>query len=233
MSRPLIGITKPLGNGKITYVLTLICVWLAGGRGVVLTSSKPKYDLKINGLILSGGKDINPTYYNGKEIKPLYPYDIARDELEFEWFNKAQSDDLPILGICRGAQLINIARKGTLHFDISKAYEKASYPSGLWAKLFFRKPINVKESSLLHSILKTQKTRVNSSHTQSIDQLGENLVITSMEENFVVQSIEDPHKRFLLGVQFHPEYLLYSKIFRNIFKQFIIAVKEKSSTTFR
>lgn len=220
MNRPVIGITKPIYNGKIAFILTCIAVWLAGGRPIALTVNNPRYHYPIQGLILGGGTDIYPEYYGG-EIKPSYIYDKERDLMEMAWFKKAQIQAIPILGICRGSQLMNIARGGSLYFDVRKAFEKAQYPSGLMAKIFFRKTIHIKHDSLLHAILCIDTTRVNSSHTQSVHKLGDNLVITAREENEVVQALEDPAFDFLLGVQFHPEFLIYSKKFRNIFTQLI------------
>ena len=138
MKKPLIGITHSPKKNRIPYLCICLAIRLAGGKPLSLTSNKPQYQVKLNGLIISGGTDINPTRY-GAQSKKHYIYDNARDQLEFEWLKLAEKNSIPVLGICRGAQLMNIFRKGTLHEDVAKAYEKAQYPNSLIAKIFYRK----------------------------------------------------------------------------------------------
>jgi putative glutamine amidotransferase len=229
--RPLIGITKPFHSKNIAYDLTKLGVWLAGGRSVKLTAHEPHYDMPIDGLILGGGKDVHPSLYEGEEPKLDYPYDHARDAMEIRWLTRAEEEGLPVLGICRGAQLMNIVRGGALHMDVSKAHEKAEYPSGIWARIFYRKKMILLKDSLIHRILRCDDSMVNSMHTQSVDRLGKGLIITAREENDVVQCIEDPAQDYVLGVQFHPEYLIYSRKFRRLFRCLIeVALKRKQQS---
>lgn len=226
-NRPLIGITKPYHRKNFAYELTVLGVWLAGGKSIKLTAHEPHYDMQIDGLILGGGKDIHPSIYEGEEPKPNYPYDHARDAMEIRWFTRAEEERLPVLGICRGAQLINIVRGGGLHMDVAKAHEKAEYPSGMLARIFYRKKMIILKDSLIHRILKCDDSMVNSMHTQAVDRLGRDLIVTAREENDVIQCVEDPSQEYLLGVQFHPEYLIYSRRFRRIFRFLIEAAKQK------
>lgn len=155
------------------------------------------------------------------EPKEDYAYDHDRDEMELYWLRKAESEGLPVLGICRGAQLMNVAGGGKLHLDVSLVYKKAIYPANWFSYIFYRKKIAIQNGSLLHKILGRTIVRVNSIHKQSIAELADGLVVTAKEDNGVIQAIEKPGHNFYLGVQFHPEFLIYSKIFRRIFEQLV------------
>ncbi len=138
---------------------------------------------------------------------------------------ESRKNNMPVLGICRGAQLINVVRGGTLHVDVSKVYENAKYPTNTLSQMLFRKDINIECGSLLEKMLKTQRIAVNSMHTQAVDKVGKNLSVSAKEDNGVVQTIEDPDKPFFIGVQFHPEALIHRKIFRGMFSALNEAAK--------
>lgn len=224
--KPVIGVTRPAGGVSMAWYCIKMAILIAGGKPVRITTRKPRKHLHIDGLVISGGTDIHPERY-GEQPKPVYHYDEARDKLEAGWLRKAWEENIPVLAICRGAQLMNIERGGNLHFDVSKAYEKAQYPSGLWARIFYRKPIHIEEGSQLHRILELTHCRVNSLHTQSVDRVGTGLKITAKEPNGVVQTIEDSKQRFCVGVQFHPEYLIHRRRFRDLFRALVEAAKER------
>lgn len=155
------------------------------------------------------------------EPKKDYTYDHDRDEMEMYWLRKAENEGLPVLGICRGAQLMNVAGGGKLHLDVSKAYEKADYPASWLSHIFYRKKITIQNGSLLHKILGRTIVRVNSIHKQSIAEIAPGLIVTAKEDNGVIQAIEKPGHNFYLGVQFHPEFLIYKRIFRKLFKKLV------------
>jgi putative glutamine amidotransferase len=222
-SKPVIAFTRPAKRGFTASFALRLAIWLSGGKSLKLTSKMVYHDVEFDGLILSGGTDVHPALYNGKP-KKRYHYNTPRDEMEKFLFLKAEKAKIPVLAICRGAQLVNILRGGDLHLDVSKAYEKAQYPNGVLARIFYRKPMQVTGKTKLGRIINKTKIRVNSLHTQAIYNLGSRLVISASEANGVVQCIEDPKAPFLIGVQFHPEYLIYSPIFRNLFNAFTQAV---------
>lgn len=226
MQRPKIGYTTRNFSLDPLQIAIHISIYLAGGRPVRLSPRAPKYDEPLHGLIIGGGTDLYPALYD-IDPKPNYHYDQERDALEIRWFDHAQQANMPILGICRGAQLINIQRGGTLHPDISKIYDNAQYPSSIWANIFYRKRIYVQPGSLLNTLLISTQTTVNSIHKQAIDKLGDRLAISAQEENGVVQAIEDKGHNYLLGVQFHPELLIHKSKFRNIFNHLIDTARKK------
>lgn len=225
--RPIIGYTTRNGIMNPLHWLTAVGIFCAGGRPIRLKPIKPRLDSHIDGLIIGGGTDLYPAHYKG-DPKPDYIYDQSRDAMEIKWLNIAEDHKLPVLGICRGAQLMNVIRGGTLHIDVSKIYKRANYPSGLLANIFFRKDISVVIASKLYTVLNTNETRVNSMHKQAIDKVGKGLKISAKEENGVVQAIEDKTKPFFVGVQFHPEALIYDQRFRNIFKRLVSASRPKN-----
>lgn len=228
MTKPLIGYTTRNYVYDPLQWMIHFSIIIAGGRALRLRPDNPSYDKNINGLIIGGGTDVYPTLFK-LDPKPNYVYDHPRDEMEIKWFQIAKSKDLPILGICRGAQLLNVARGGSLHIDISKVFENAKYPSSTFANIFYRKPINVIQDTLLSSILSTPRTNVNSMHKQAINTLGEGLKISATEDNGIIQAVEDPSRAFCMGVQFHPEALIYNKKFRSIFKRLIKLAKQHSN----
>lgn len=219
--RPVIGVTKSLHKGFISWLCTAWALRYMGATPVRITSADDFQNIDFDALIISGGTDIFPNRYGGN-IKQNYNYDHPRDEMELWLLRKAEQTGLPVLGICRGAQMINVYRKGSLHFDVSKAYEKAEYPNSTLAQIFYRKRMHLQgEDSLLSHLLRCTSCRVNSIHTQSVNGLGQNLVITGHEQNGVVQAIEDQSRPYFMGVQFHPEYLLYQRRFRRIFRRLV------------
>jgi putative glutamine amidotransferase len=219
--RPLIGITKPEARPlNLPYYALWFSVWLAGGKPIVLTPGKPVMPEHIDGLLLGGGTDIFPGLFM-KEPKAGYHYDHPRDKMEMKWLRLADDEKIPVLAICRGAQLMNVVRKGNLHMDIEKVYEKAVYPNHLLGYLFFRKQIHIQKDSILFDLFEKETAYVNSLHRQSIADVGEELEVTARETNGIVQAIERKGHPFYLGVQFHPELLIYRKVFRNLFRRFI------------
>lgn len=226
LNRPLIGVTGPDKGHWLSWHCIRASITLAGGRMVRLTPKRPRYHLPLDGLIISGGGDVDPTHY-GKERKHHYTYDPARDELEMRWVHEAMTHRLPLLGICRGAQLINICLGGTLYLDIKLVCETAQYPDTILSKVFARKPVVIEENSLLGRIFQSEVAMVNSLHRQSLEVIGQGLTVTAREENGIVQAVEgtDP-EHFLLGVQWHPEFMLNTKKQRLIFRTMLSYIRQ-------
>ena len=147
--------------------------------------------------------------------------------MEINWLKRAEKENIPVFGICRGAQLMNVIRGGTLHPDISKVYEEAKYPTSLLAKIFFRKTIVIEPDTLFAKLFGDSPRRVNSMHTQSVKGLGTSLIQSAAENNGVIQAIEDPGREFFLGVQFHPELLLYRQSLRALFAGLVKAARKR------
>lgn len=129
--------------------------------------------------------------------------DPARDALEKKLLTEALEHGKPVLGICRGAQFINVHLGGTLHQDISDFYNETPKADTIYP----RKTVEIAQGSLLHRIIGSTEARVNSLHNQAVDKAGEGVSVTAREPNGVVQGIEVPEKSFVIGIQWHPEYL--------------------------
>jgi putative glutamine amidotransferase len=218
--RPRIAVTEPENGARLSWLCIALAIWWSGGKAVRVTAANPRFEERIDGLVLAGGTDINPQRYNGIP-KKQYCYDPSRDAMEIKWLERAQEQNIPVLGICRGAQLINIFRGGNLHIDISKVYEKANYPNGTLARIFYRKRVHIRKNTLLYRLIGEEYSRVNSMHTQSINRLGQALTIAAQEANHIVQAVEDSSLPMFMGVQFHPEYMIYARRYRNLFRQVV------------
>ncbi len=149
-------------------------------------------------------------------------YDPDRDALEQRLIRYALYNDVPTMGICRGAQLMNVVLGGTLHKNIEHFYNEETTNI---RSLLPRKLIHITTDSLLHKTLATQSCRVNALHDQSIKDLGEGIQVSAVEDTGVVQAIEKKDCDFFLGVQWHPEYIPQSKTQQQLFHTLIRAAR--------
>lgn len=145
--------------------------------------------------------------------------DPARDELEVRLLERTLADGKPVLGICRGAQLLNVHLGGTLRQDLASFYEETPRVRTVRPK----KKIEIEPGSLLAEILRTDSCLVNSLHNQAVGRLAAGLSVSARETSGVVQAVEGPRSGFLLGVQWHPEYLPQSRRQGRIFESLTAA----------
>lgn len=221
--RPAIGVTMPEEGDHLAWAAISNAVWLAGGRAVKLTARAPQDPMTIDALIFAGGTDVYPGRFDGTP-KPGYDYDIARGDMEVSWGLAARRHDLPVLGVCRGAQMLNVIAGGTLHMDLS-GFKGANLSPSWWDNLTVRKTVSVQRGSRLAAILGQEEVEVNVIHQQAIDRLGVGLSICAREDNGVVQAIEDRTRRFWIGVQYHPEFLIHHAVHRRLFRALVEAAK--------
>ncbi len=174
----------------------------------------------LDGLMLSGGSDVHPPRFQASP-KSNYAYDLDRETMELAWLARTWKADLPTLGICRGAQLLNVAAGGDLHLDIAQVFPDAGYPTGWLRRSVFRKRVIVTPGSRLAAIVGAGDLSVNAFHSQAVSRVGTGLEVSGREANGAIQAIEAPSKRFWLGVQFHPELLVQHRRFRRIFEAFV------------
>lgn len=148
--------------------------------------------------------------------------DPARDELESRLIGEAIRSGKPLLGICRGAQLLNVHLGGTLHQALDEFYVETPQVTTVRP----RKTIEIEPGSRLADVLRTERCRVNALHRQAVDRVAEELRIVAREESGVVQAIEHPERDFVIGVQWHPEYLPQVKRQRRIFARLVDAARK-------
>lgn len=216
--KPLIAVTGPSKRFAVGWWAIRFNLWLAGLRGVYLYPGGPPLRQQIYGLIISGGDDIHPEHY-GEAEKEKSRYDPARDKLEMDYLAQYLDSGIPILGICRGAQLLNIVANGSLYADIRP--DRINTPNKYTALPV--KQVQVTPDTQLSNCISPKQFSVNSLHNQAVKRLGEDLVVTARDADGFIQAIE--HKdRFVVGVQWHPEYMPYLASQREIFHCFAKAV---------
>jgi len=188
--------------------------------------AKPYLDM-IDGIIFSGGEGIGPINFGENPSKYISNVNPSRDNFELALFQEAYNMDMPILGICRGAQLINVALGGSLYQDIFAQIPNCHghMPSGMQVYDLFHL-IDIEENSKLFDIFKTTELEVNSFHHQGIKDIGKDLKVTATAKDGVIEGIESLSRKFLTGVQWHPEDLTlkYNK-FLKLFESFINSTK--------
>lgn len=222
ISKPLIAVTGPRKRLPIGWWAIRFNLWLVGLKGIYIYPDGPALNQSIDGLIVSGGDDIHPEHY-GEPENERSRYDPKRDKLEINILTENLNSGIPILGICRGSQLLNIVANGSLYADIRPEREKT--PNKYTALPV--KNVAVSPESQLGECVTPKKFSVNSLHNQAVKALGDNLIVTARDADGFIQAIE--HKdRFVVGVQWHPEYLPYLSSQREIFRCFARAAKQRS-----
>lgn len=206
----------------LTY---LRAIELAGGVPVVLP---PLYDGldtllgRLDGICLSGGPDLDPAAYGARAHEQLGPTEPALDRFELALARAADVAGMPILGVCRGAQTLNVARGGTLHQHVEghRQAELATRPVHA---------VRIAPRSHTARVLKTRATQVNSFHHQAVDELGEGLVASAWAPDGTIEAIEDRRHPFLLGVQWHAETLVDAPSQLSLFRALVEAASARSA----
>ena len=221
MTRPLIGVTTSRRGGWRSYLMHRLALYRVGARSVRLVHGRPAPSEPLQGLIIGGGDDIGAEIYGG-QVLPDVRLDPERDTLELKLLEAALPARLPVLGICRGSQMINVALGGTLHTDIYEVYEHAPRMRTVLPK----KTVSIVEGSRLDRALRCNPCRVNALHHQSVDRLGRGLRVVARDEAGIVQAIEGEGQAFILGVQWHPELLVWKRPQQRVFAALVDAVRE-------
>jgi putative glutamine amidotransferase len=246
--KPIIGVTpdfnagdrEDLGGREPTYFLRaryLRAIEDLGGVPLVLPlasdrSIRRELLKELDGLLLTGsGPDLPPRLYGERQRYKFRLVSPRRYEFELEVAKMASGQNMPIFGICGGMQALNVALGGSLFQDI---------PSQLSSTIPHRSPlpatrlshsVRIAPHSLLHRITRRARIRVNSSHHQSVNRLAPSLVVSAVSSDGVIEAIESPRHPFLLGVQWHPEFLYDSHdVQRRLFRTFLQAAKTFRST---
>lgn len=240
MSRPLIGITTdisvPQTNGTRTQRdATLIlpqrycrAIEDAGGTPIVLPTTSSgtaigQYIDHIDGLVVSGGNfDIHPSYYGEKPLQGLGEIKEERTDFELELTSRALKQDKAILGICGGAQAINVCLGGSLYQDIAAQLPNANEHQQGARKESGGHHVRIHTGTRLRQIVKRNGIEVNTTHHQAVKKTGKGLVVNATADDGLIEGIESSEHSFVLGLQWHPEVLSRTRIVHHrIFTTFI------------
>ena len=205
----------------------------AGGdvRVLDLAADSPAVVMEsVRGLLLTGGGDIRPELYGAVAHPTFDPAEPGRDEYEIELVRLATERDVPILAICRGVQLLNVARGGTLIQDIpdevgTTVEHRIKEPRFAIAHDVWLTRDSLLERTLRERLEDADSCAVNSRHHQAPRDLGQGLIASATAPDGVIEAIEDPSRRFCLGVQWHPENFWRTGEFRTLFEAFVQACR--------
>lgn len=219
-SQPLIGLTGGLGRNQSGSTVCQVgqayvtAIQKAGGIPFLIptginTDSLQALIRRLDGLLLTGGGDLDPVRFNGRPHPKVYGISPERDILELQLIEEILETNKPLMAICRGIQVLNVAFGGTLHTHIADQVKNAlkhdwfpGYPRDKLAHT-----VSLKCESLLHDIFGADEIPVNSLHHQGIAQVGEGLEAIGFAPDGLVEALVVKDAGFALGVQWHPECL--------------------------
>ncbi len=232
MASPIIGVTSnyaPPKEGKFGTVSVgesyLQAVQRAGGIPLILPVGLSPDDLRVlfarlDGILLTGGGDIDPRRFDGQPHPRVYDIDERRDDLEIRLVQMAADSGKPFLGICRGIQVINVALGGSLFTHISDQHSGSLrhdwYPDV--PRDYLAHPVTVAPGSRLAQVLGGEAFEVNSLHHQGLERLAGGLRAVAYSPDRLIEGVEVPGHPFGLGVQWHPEWLQDHAPQRQIFR---------------
>lgn len=227
--RPLIGILPSRINREVkTSFAYMDAVWCSGGFPIPLgytddEARLAEYIEAMDGFLLSGGVDIDPSYYGEEKKFDSVEVDELRDGFESKIFPHIWASGKPVLGICRGMQAMNVFLGGTLYQHID-GHRQGETPGD-------QRPqhLTVCETGMLAALIELKEIYVNTFHHQNVERLAQGLVADAVSDEGYIEALHAPGHKFFLGVQFHPE-MYYGRPeddhSRKIFDAFIKACKQ-------
>ncbi len=228
MARPVVGITTYVVPAKWSYwelEAALIpadyvhAVEKAGGRALLVPPSSDGIEETLDaldGLVFSGGPDLDPELYSQSAHAETAGIETERDRAELTLLQAALDRDMPVLAICRGSQVLNVARGGDLvqHLPDVVGDERHKHTPGAFAD----HEVTVEDGTRLSALL-GDHTPVKSHHHQGIGRVGEGLRVSAHAEDGTAEAVEDPSHRFALGVLWHPEAGEDMKLFEELVRE--------------
>ena len=234
MTKPKIALVAARFQSKIgspiyqNRQVDIEAILMAGGMPVLLPAAIPLEEISVltaqfDGFYLTGGGDLDPLLYGENNHERIYGLNPERDAFELALIREVVAQDKPLLAVCRGMQALNVACGGTLYVDIA-----SQLPSGEkhdWWPTYRRNKlvhnVTVSRTSYLGRILGELELRTNSLHHQSVNKVADELKKVAYALDGVVEAIEHLDKRFVIGVQWHPEWLQNQQPMRKLYKAFI------------
>jgi putative glutamine amidotransferase len=236
MKKPLIGIAadrapSPTHGLRVElpdkYIEAII---QSGGIPLLIPIGLAENDLielidRIDGILLAGGGDIEPSLFTGEPHPSVYGINLERDEQEIKLTNLALHSGIPLLGICRGIQVMNVAMQGGLYTHLLDQVPLALQHSTdkSLPRDYLAHTVCIKPASQLYHIIQQEEISVNSHHHQGIDHPAPGLIVTATAPDNVIEAVENEKMPFFLGVQWHPEWLMQHTHAQMLFHAFIEA----------
>ena len=244
--RPLIGISCSMGQAIYSMHQDNVpqlqhrlgdnyvkAVMEAGGIPVLLPNSTDLSCVEeiaagLDGFLLSGGGDVDPALFGQRATAQLGAVTPRRDDFELALARYIMNEtDKPVLGICRGIQVMNVAMGGTLHIDLPSD-GKLCHSLTMYPRNVRTHDIRVTAGSMMEDIMEGREGRVNSFHHQAIREVADCFVVTAVSsEDGVIEAVEQPGERFVVGVQWHPEELTEFPEAKNLFRSFVKAASKE------
>ena len=244
--RPLIGISCSMGQAIYSMHQDNVpqlqhrlgdnyvkAVMEAGGIPVLLPNSTDLSCVEeiaagLDGFLLSGGGDVDPALFGQRATAQLGAVTPRRDDFELALARYIMNEtDKPVLGICRGIQVMNVAMGGTLHIDLPSD-GKLCHSLTMYPRNVRTHDIRVTAGSMMEDIMEGREGRVNSFHHQAIREVADCFTVTAVSsEDGVIEAVEQPGDRFVVGVQWHPEELTEFPEAKNLFRSFVKAASKE------
>lgn len=233
--KPIIGITSSYIENKHqrvndTYIQAVI---RAGGIPVILPTGTEanieRFIQTFDGFIFTGGGDVDPTLFGEEPHVDLGDIEPARDQFEIPFAKAVLASNKPLLGICRGMQVLNVACKGTLYQDIYAQRKETTIQHSQKAPIDYASHfVALTKGSLIEKVIGDEKIKVNSFHHQAVKDIQAPLQVSGRANDGIIEAIESKTHPFVVGVQWHPEALLKKddQVSLQLFEAFIEKSKE-------
>jgi putative glutamine amidotransferase len=244
LSLPIIGVTTRTAPVQPSHLPSIMvqksytqAILEAGGLPLLIPSDIGENGWKVlinrlDGILFTGGGDIAIEYFNGEPNPAVYGIDASRDALELGLARDAAASAKPILGICRGLQVLNVALGGTLYTHIPDQLTSTiehDYPGedSIQARTTLLHPVSIQAGSCLNDILGVTSLKVNSLHHQGIKDVAPGMKAVAYAPDGLVEGLELANHPFAIAVQWHPEWLTDQEPIRRLFKAFVDAATEQ------
>ena len=232
---PIIGITCKTETEITDYTDAIAEFGGTPRLFVSLNDPIPEGLPEINGLLLPGGGDLDPRHYDEPRyhvngISKIRGVSQSRDALELDLCQKALAANIPVFGICRGIQVMSVATGGSLYQDIHTQLKNCLLHKDERSIQDAQHSVKIQPSSSLSQLTDRYIIKVNSAHHQAVKVIGAGFMVTAQSEDGIIEAIESPSHRFVIGVQYHPERMLQDPELRKhgqkLFEAFIHAASQ-------
>ena len=229
MKKPVIGISAVTSSDEKVYTQRAAyaqAIWGAGGEAILLPCNPDKSNVKqivdmLDGLLAPGGHDIDPALYGEEMMEECGRISLFEDEYDMELVKEAVKQGKPVMGICRGMQVINALYGGTLYQDITTQYSEEVFHTRLHPMEENFHTVNIEKESYLAKVMgETEDVKVNTSHHQAVKDVADGFKVTAKAPDGIIEAMENEDAS-ILCVQWHPERMQDMEIYQRLMKDFV------------